>query len=282
MGQISNLIEVAEVIASKFDEAAGAHLASAEALDRLSRLLGNVSSIANKQLKVADSVRDASGLFEPGSWVPIYQTAPNSREYDANLWRARKKKQRHVPTVGQDTGNDQRSTTIEEVQLPQTLEREPPPASASRARRNGSLFYIQDTLDKYEEITVQISQTSVKGYPDSLTQIVKARVYPNFGSNVISQNLAQQLGLTITVPIDNDYIRVIPSQAPSGVRVRRSVGRVLFDWHTDSHTLNVTCSVLEQDIVPGVQLVVGKPYIQQVEAARKNSRGESSRARADS
>lgn len=329
MAQITNFIEGAEVIVSKFDKLAGAHSATEKTLQRL---LGNVIYVADGQLDVADAEREATGLYEPGSWVLKKESDPISHEN-------RRRRRSRIETHPQErpprrTRPEERRTrsprppgppnegifiNIPPLNQPKGKERqthrEPPEASSSRAVENpaGSnrldsqnaivvtendqptqppntyspqgaavpYFEVPSASDEYQHVSGQISQTKSRDSRSS-SRTITARLYPNFGMNTISRAMAEQLGLNITVHFDREFARNLPVIGATQAEVNHAIGHVTFVWQTAAHILVVPCTVVEQEVLPGVPLALGKPYVQQVETAGGVVRGESFRTSAAS
>jgi hypothetical protein len=131
--------------------------------------------------------------------------------------------------------------------------------------------------DDYEEVNGQISK-GMRRNSKSSSRTITARVYPNFSVNAISRDFAEQLGLEVTVLSDDVFVELLSDIGATRVRINDTVGEVRFVWDTPTHMLIVPCTVFEQEIVPGVPLALGKPYVQQVETAGGVVRGEGSRA----
>lgn len=328
MAQITNFIEGAEVIVSKFDKLAGAHSATEKTLQRL---LGNVIYVADGQLDVADAEREATGLYEPGSWVLKKEADPMSHEN-------RRRRRSRIETRPQErpprrTRPEERRTRSHRPPRPpnegifinippnqrkgkeRQTDRELPEASSSRGVENpagsnrldsqnaivvtengqstqpldthlpqgAALPYFErpSASDEYQHVSGQISQTKSRDSRSS-SRTITARLYPNFDMNAMSQAMAEQLGLNITVHFDRDFARNLPVTGATQAEVNHGVGHVMFVWHTAAHILVVPCTVVEQEVLPGVPLALGKPYVQQVETAGGVVRGESFRAGAAS
>lgn len=211
----------------------------------------------------------------------------------------------NTPTVGQGKGKERRT------------DRGPPEASSSRSLQNhvesnrldsqnagdivGSendrstqppdtrspqgavlkYFSAPGASDEYEEINGYISKRMGRNSKSS-SRTITARLYPNFFVNAMSRVFAEQLGLTVTVLSDEYFVETLSVVGSTQAGVNRTVGEVRFVWHTPTHILRVTCIVFEQEMVPGVPLALGKPYVQQIETAGGVVRGESSRAGAAS
>ncbi|KFY80008.1 hypothetical protein V499_01078 [Pseudogymnoascus sp. VKM F-103] len=135
--------------------------------------------------------------------------------------------------------------------------------------------------DDYEEVNGQVSKGRSRN-SKSLSRTITARVYPNFSVNAVSRDFVEKLGLEITVLSDECFVEMLSDIGSTQARVNDTVGEVRFVWHTPAHILVVPCTVFEQETVPGVPLALGKPYVQQVEAAGGVVRGESSRTGAAS
>ncbi|KFZ03838.1 hypothetical protein V502_10620 [Pseudogymnoascus sp. VKM F-4520 (FW-2644)] len=323
MAQITNFIEGAEVIASKFDKLAGAHSATERTLQHL---LGNVVYVADGQLDVANTEREATGLYEPGRWVLKKEADPMSHEN-------RRRRRSRIETRPQErpprrTRPEERRTrsprpprppnegifiNIPPPNQPKGKERqtdpEPPEASSSRGVENpagsnrldsqnaivvtendqstqplthlsqgAALSYVDEpsASDEYQHVNGQISRTKSRDSRSS-SRTITARLYPNFGMNAMSQAMAEQLGLNITVHFDRDFARNLPVTGATQAEVNHAVGHVTFVWQTAAHILVVPCTVVEQEVLPGVALALGKPYVQQVETAGGVVRGESFR-----
>lgn len=135
--------------------------------------------------------------------------------------------------------------------------------------------------DDYEEVNGQVSKEMSRN-SKSFSRTITARVYPNFSVNAVSRDFVEKLGLEVTVLSDEIFVEMLSDIGSTQARVNDTVGEVRFVWHTPAHILVVPCTVFEQEIVPGVPLALGKPYVQQVEMAGGVVRGESSRAGAAS
>ncbi|KFY62048.1 hypothetical protein V496_04757 [Pseudogymnoascus sp. VKM F-4515 (FW-2607)] len=285
MTQITNFIEGAEVMASKFKKLVDGQRAADKTIKRLSMLLNNMIKVADRQLDDADDAREATGLYEPGRWVRRKQVDARSLT-DTGL---------DIPAASQGKGKGRQTN------------REPPEASSSRGVQNpgdtsgpenvrsaqppgthfpegANLKYCiaPGAADNYEEINGQISKGMSRSSRSS-SRTVTARLYPKFGVNAISRDFAEKLGLEITDFSDRFYVEILSDIGSTQAQVNDTVGEVSFVWHTPTHShRRVICTVFEQEIVPGVPLTLGKPYARQVETAGRNVRGESSRAGAAS
>ncbi|OBT78911.1 hypothetical protein VF21_02770 [Pseudogymnoascus sp. 05NY08] len=319
MAQITNFIEGAEVMASKFEKLSNAQRAADKTLQSLSLLVENVIKVADKQLDDADEAREATRLYEPGRWVLRKEPAPTIHVFgspkrprmETHIQRARsgspqpplppnKRMPIIIPTGSQGKGKERRT------------DRGPPEASSSRGMQDslesnglhshnagdivgsknvrstqppGTRFPHGADLkyciapaasDDYEEVNGQISKERSRN-SKYLSRKITARVYPNFTLNAISRGFAKQLGLEVTALSDDFFVEMLSDIGSTQARVNDTVGEVRFVWHTPTHILDVLCTVFEQEIVPGVPLALGKPYVQQVETAGGVVRGESSR-----
>lgn len=319
MAQITNFLEGAEVIVSKFDKLAGAHSATEKTLHRL---LGNVIYVADDQLDVADTAREASGLYEPGRWVLKKEADPMSHEN-----RRRRRSRIETRPEERRTRSPRPPRPPNEgifINIPppnqpkgkgRQTDREPPEASSSRGVENPAgfnrldsqnaivvtendqstqplntylpqgaalpYFDLPSASDEYQHVNGQISQTKSRDSRSS-SRTITARLYPNFGMNAMSRAMAEQLGLNVTVHFDRDFTRNLPVTGATQAEVNHAVGHVMFVWHTAAHILVVPCTVVEQEVLPGVALALGKPYVQQVETAGGVVRGESFRTSAAS
>jgi hypothetical protein len=110
--------------------------------------------------------------------------------------------------------------------------------------------------------------------PDSTGQSVTARLYENFRRCIMSQALAVHLGLTIrpiVAEIDMPLYRLFPKpNSPFTM-----VGHVYFVWTTGSLAFRVRCSVVAETEFLGAPLVLGRPYIESRDSARRARRGNS-------
>src|SRR5690349_18297633 len=100
MGQLSNFINEARVIASELAQFVDAHRDSTKALRRFNRLVNNVGDVAGEQLDIANRERDASGLYQQGRWIPLSQTSPPSQ---TSTYPRRKRRNMHPQQQNRNT-----------------------------------------------------------------------------------------------------------------------------------------------------------------------------------
>lgn len=303
-------------MASKLAEFADTHRDSTKTLQRFNRLVNDVCNIADEQLDVGNRIRDATGLYQQGRWIPLSQTSSPSQT-STNPRRKRRRnthpRQQHPDTLTTpDQGTIINSVIAEEVLLPRTSEPESPPVSITGARSTRSrnmresalsskphsqdnsgtsyheqrrsrrrlnthlcqgsptaLYELPLALDEYETIPVRIWQTNSEAPNEPFPRIIQARLYPNFNVNVISQDLATKSRMKTIVSADNNCRHGISSATSGNLQVVHSVADYSLLWRSEVHSLTLTFSVVEKDILPGVPLLLGQPYRQQLEAARR-------------
>jgi hypothetical protein len=322
MAQITNFIEGAEVIATKFKKLKGTQPTAEKTFRRVNTLLVNVVRVADNQLDVAEAYRNNTELFEPGSWRRKKVLYPNS-QYDMRkgltLSRTKTRKQEvrpgfppppppttklSMPAWPLMPPHGTISNNVPPAQQRKDKERqtdnEPPEASSSRgpqkhSRSNGldiqnagnnvgsendrksqppgtrpfhpsamTHFIAPRASDHYEEVNGYISKRIGRNTESSSRT---ARLYPTFIVNAMSRDLAEQLGLTVTVLSGGDFVGTSTHVGSPPAVVNHAVGEVRFVWDTATHILRVTCVVFEHEITPGVPFLLGKPYVQQVETA---------------
>lgn len=309
MRQIRNFMDEAKVIASKLDSLASTHSDSAQAFQSFDKLLRNVGYVADEQLEVADREREATGLYKRGTWALKDPPPPSSNE-DAPSRRPRRRSHPEerlasLPRSTQRKGKERQTDT------------EPPQASSSRGledpiesnrldSHNSSnatghendhstrlpdtrlqqgaalkYFIAPSASDKYKEISGYISKGTSRD-PETLGQGILLREYPTCSVNAISRAFARQLGLEVT-PLHSDTFGEVFSETgfiPSPVNP--TVGEVRFWWHTKTGIHPVGCIVFENEILPGVPLALGMPYIRQIKRERRRFTAESSKVGTDS
>lgn len=303
MMQINNFMEGGEVIASKVEKLAGAQRDTDKTLQRLTLLLDNVMNVADRQLEVADEAREATGLYEPGRWVFKKEADPTVR-FDTGrkrsatethpqgrpsiIIRPQERRTRsprpprppnestpiNIPRPPEASSSRGVKTPIVFIENDQSAQ---PPATRSPQGAALTYFFAPDDSDDYEEINGYISKGMGRNSKSS-SRTITARQYPNFFVNAMSRAMAEQLGLNVTVPTNEYIVETQPVVGSTQPAANRTVGEVRFVWHTPTDILWVTCTVFEQDIVPGVPLALGKPYVRMVETAGGVVRGGSSRA----
>lgn len=289
MAQITNFIKGGEFIAAKVEKLENTQHAADKTLHRLCSLLDNVIDVADHQLEVADTARDATGDYEPGRWVLKKQATP----------RVVFGKARRDPTETPAVFVNVSPTHLRKGKGRQ-IEREPLEAPSSMqppgviiGSENDRLTQPPDTRplqeealgyftaprpsDSYEEVNGYISSRIGRNSKSS-SRTITARLYPNCRVNAISRAFAEQLRLAVTVLSGKSFVETPPAVGSTQAGPNRTVGEVKFVWHTPTHILRVTCMVFERDIAEGVPFVLGKPYVQQVETAGRVVRGGSSRA----
>ncbi|OBT66177.1 hypothetical protein VE03_05091 [Pseudogymnoascus sp. 23342-1-I1] len=307
MAQITNFIEVAEDMTSRFEKLEDSQRATDNTVKRLSALLDNVIHVADRQLDDADDAREATGLYERGRWVlkkdtvPVTHvfTSPRRSGMKTRIQRSRPGSPQppppseripiDIPTSNQGKGKERQTnheppeaSSLRDVQDPgdnsgpENNRSTQPPETHLPQETATPYLKPPGASDEYEEINGYISQTMSRNSKSS-SRTITARLYPNFSMNVMSQALAEQLGLNITALTDEDAAKTFPIIRSSRDRSNHSVGLVRFVWHTPTDIISITCTVFEREIVPGVPLGLGKPYIQQIETAgrpigRQNSR----------
>lgn len=168
------------------------------------------------------------------------------------------------------------------------------PQGAVRRRRNDGIAQIPDVhphqeprhsavdlpsaKESYEVVTVRISRAGSKTPALGLRgQETNARLYRDFSRNVMSQNLAVQLGLNIHFTSAGRDEVMAAHQTPGGDATHLMVGHVRFVCSNGTLAFRVRCLV-SRHTVHGASLVLGRPYVEQMEEARNGRRGESLRA----
>ncbi|KFY07971.1 hypothetical protein V492_06654 [Pseudogymnoascus sp. VKM F-4246] len=301
MAQITNLIEGAEVMASKFEKLANTQHAADRALQSLNVLVNNMVKVADKQLDEADAAREATGEYEPGSWV---KKKDASTFYFVNPSRSRpeiqiQKEARHGSLQPPLPPNKRKSVRLptdnQRKEKERQADRELPEASSSRGlqdpleanrldshdagirskirlSKEASMwqFNTPSASDEYEEINGIITEGMARD-SKALSRTITARLYPKFSMNTISRAYVEKLGLGINTHSINF---ATSDEAPAN----HTVGEVRFAWHTASHITHVTCTVFEHEIIKGVPFTLGEAYKRQVRRSSRVVDGESSRA----
>lgn len=286
MRQIKNFMDDAKVIASKLDDLASTHSDAAQAFQGFNKLLKNVAYVADEQLEVADREREATGLYKRGSWALKDPTPPSlnedvpsrrprrrsyleERRISPLRSRQRKGKERlrdpdrplasssrglqdPIESNRLDSQNASNATGFENDRSTRLPDTRSPQGAALK------YFIAPSASDEYEEIGGYISKGTGRD-SEAINQTITVRLYPSCSVNAISRSFAKQLGLKVT-PLHSGFIP--SSDNPTD-------GEVRFWWHTHTGIHPVTCIVFEHEILPGVPLALGKPYICQVKTEKR-------------
>lgn len=263
MAQITNFIEGAEVMASKFDKLAGGQRAADKTIKRLSMLLDNMINVADRQLDDADEEREASRLYEPGGWVRKKQVDARSRTHtglDIPATSQGKGKGRQTNREPPEASSSRGVQNPGDTSGPENVRSTQPPGTRFPEGANLKYCIAPGAADYYKEINGKISQGTSRSSRSS-SRTVTARLYPKVSVNAISRDFAEKLGLEISELSDRSYVEMLSDIGSTQAQVNGTVGEVSFVWHTPTHShRRVICTVFEQEIVPGVALILGKHY----------------------